>query len=507
MVRRAILAVDEGTTGTRAAWVTEDGDVGGLTYEKLTVSSPRPGVVEQSAAEILQKTIEVMRAAYASALDNGFEVEAVAITTQRSTATLWNTETGEPLAPSMVWQDTRFSRELAALGERWDDRLWRSVGRPTGVRSVYLWAAETLKRTPAAAEAHAQGKVGFGTVDSWLLWNLSTNRQIVASATNATSSGAYVLAEHRYHQEYIEELGFPLELLPELRDDADDFGTLREDVLGKELPILVAMGDQHAAIVGLGVLDQGQAMCVHGTGSFVDLNVGTSLPENTGAYEGALTLVGWRADSVSRFSIETFSATTGSFVDWLVNKLQLFDSGQHIAELAARGKPTNVVSMPALTGVRMPRVHPGVGAVIAGMSTATTREDVAYAVQEGIAQSVAWSLHADEEVAGISLNQVVVGGGLSQSDPLVQMQADLTGVSHLRFRDTDKASLRGAAFLAGVRTGVWGDLRQATDTLGEPDRFEPQLPEAERSERLQLWRDRVRAELQLADEREEMQAR
>ena len=500
-MKRAVLAIDEGTTGTRAAWVTETGEVGGLHYQRLSVASPRPGVVEQSATEILERTLTVLRAAHASAVDNGLEVTSVSIAAQRATATLWDTVTGQPLAPSMVWQDSRHSTELAGFAEVWDQRLWPSIGRPTGVRSVYLWAKHLLEdpERPGIRRAFSAGRLAFGTVDTWLLWNLSRETTPIVGATNATSSGAYLLSEHAYRYDYIEELGFPRELLPELRDDVGEFGTLRPEVLGTELPIHVAIGDQHAGIVGLGAITAGQAMCVHGTGSFVDLNVGNDPPENIGQHEGALSLVAWRADSRSTYSVETFTATTGSVVDWLVNTLRLFDSAEQISELASRGQHSRVVSVPALTGVRMPQVHTGVGALIAGLSTATTREDVAHSVLAGIAHSVTWCLEADEEVAGLKADHVTVGGGLSKSDPLIQLQADLTGIPYLRYHDTDKASLRGAAFLAGVHTGIWADLAAAKSTLGTPDVFEPRISETEREERRGDWRARVQAEIGLAD--------
>lgn len=503
-MRRAILAIDEGTTGTRAAWVSETGEVGGLHYRRLGVGSPRPGVVEQDATEILAATISVVRAAYASAVEDGIEVTAVSIAAQRATATLWDTVTGRPLAPSMVWQDSRHSAELAGLADEWDDRLWPSVGRPTGVRSVYLWAKHLLgdPNRVELREARASGRLAFGTIDTWLLWNLTGEQTPMVGTTNATSSGAYVLADHAYHHDYIDTLGFPGDLLPELRDDVGEFGFLRPEILGVELPVHVAIGDQHAGIVGLGAISAGQAMCVHGTGSFVDLNVGSTLPENAGRYEGALSLVGWRAEGRSVFSVETFAATTGSAIDWLIDTLRLFDSAQELSDLAASGRHSHVVSIPALTGVRMPRVHTGVGALLAGLSTATTREDIALSVLEGIAQSVTWCLHADEEVAAMRADHVTVGGGLSKSDPLIQLQADLSGLPHLRYGDTDKASLRGAAFLAGVHSGLWSDLAEATSTLGAPDVFEPRLSPAERDERTGDWRARVDAEIALADARE-----
>lgn len=281
-----ILAIDEGTSGTRAATVSADGHVSCLEYQTLHVETPRPGVVEQDANEILEKTISVCRATIAQAQRAGQQIAALALATQRATAVLWDTRTGAALVPAMVWQDTRFVDELDQLAPDWDARLLDRVGRPVGVRSLYLWAARHLRDTPQVGQAWREKRLAFGTVDSWLLWHFSQRREVVTTPTNATSSGAYVLADHRYYLEWVQELDFPFELLPALRQDADDFGRTRPEVLGIEVPILASAGDQHAGAIGLGCLDRGQAMCVHGTGSFVDLIIGPEPPVNSGLSEG-----------------------------------------------------------------------------------------------------------------------------------------------------------------------------------------------------------------------------
>ena len=494
-IRNGILAIDEGTTGTRAAWVAGDGTVGGLHYERLTVSAPRPRVVEQDAAEILRKTIEAVQHAVADARREGVAIVGMAIATQRATTVLWDTATGEPLTPAIVWQDTRHADELAVIAPEWDARLTPRVGRPVGVRSPYLTAVKLIETDARVREAHRRGTLGFGTVDTWLLWNLVQGRPLLTTATNATSCGAYVLAEHRYETDYLDALGFPRELLPELRDDQDDFGITDPAIVGIEVPVWAVLGDQHAGLVGLGTLEPGDAMCVHGTGSFVDLNLGSSTPANPGRYEGTLALVAWRAQQRSRFTVETFTAATGSAIDWLCGTLGWFDDARAISAAAADASARRQVRfLPAMTGVRMPVVEPGVRSMLTGFDFSTTKADVAAAVLEGIAHSMAWSLAADAEVAGVDVSSVLVGGGLSQSDPLLQMQADLTQVPQRRLRSTDVASLRGAAFLAGAGT-VWADLETATASLVQEAVFEPAIDRAERDERIGVWRGRVEEEV------------
>lgn len=491
-----ILAIDEGTSGTRAALVGADGHVSCLEYTTLTVDSPRPGVVEQDANVLLDKTLAVCRATLANADREGRRVVALAIATQRATAVLWDTATGRALVPAMVWQDTRYAAELERLAAAWDAKLRPSVGRPAGVRSPYLWAARHLRETPAVADAWRARRLAFGTIDSWLLWHLSSERAVVTTPTNATSCSAYVLAEHRYRLDWLDALGFPAELLPTLRQDADDFGRTRADVLGIDVPILACAGDQLAGAVGLGCLDAGQSMCLHGTGSFVDLIVGPTLPAAMGQSDSTLTMTARRHGGQSHFSVETFVATTGSALNWICDKLHWFDDARQISALAAGVSSSGGVTfIPALTGLRVPRMEPAARAALNGISMATTQAEIAYAILDGIAHSVSSCIEANRDMAGVAVSSLLVGGGLSGSDVLLQMQADLTGLPILRMKETDRASLRGIAFLAGSSGLLWDDLRQARATTAADAVFEPAIGADQREARRALWHARIASEL------------
>lgn len=491
-----ILSIDEGTSGTRAAVVGHDGHVSCLEYAPLQVDTPRPGVVEQDANAILDKTLAVCRTTIARAHAEHKRIAALAIATQRCSAVLWDTQTGRALVPAMVWQDTRYVDELNRLAPQWDTLLVKQMGRPVGVRSPYLWATHHLRETPAVARAFDERRLAFGTIDSWLLWHLSDQRACVTTPTNVTSGSAYVLAEHRYHLDWIEALGFPRELLPELREDADGFGRTRADLLGIDVPILACAGDQHAGAIGLGCLDREQAMCVHGTGSFVDVITGPVQPANAGLHDGTLTMTARRAQGVSHFAVETFVATTGSALNWVCDKLQWFDNAAQISQLAATaGNSRDVTFIPALTGLRVPAMEPAARASLTGISMATTRAEVARAILEGIAHSVASCIQSNEEVSGVRVSELVVGGGLSGSSALLQIQADLTGMPVRRMKETDRASLRGIAFLAGSSGLLWDSLQQARATLENDAVFEPQIDGGERQARRALWHARVASEL------------
>lgn len=493
---QVILAIDEGTSGTRAATVSADGHVSCLNYQTLHVETPRPGVVEQDANDILAQTLAVCRQTIACAQQQGQQIVALALATQRATAVLWDTQTGRALVPAMVWQDTRYADELAQQAADWDARLRDRVGRPVGVRSLYLWAVRHLRDTPSVAQAWADKRLAFGTVDTWLLWHLSQRRECVTTPTNATSAGAYVLADHCYYLEWVQELGFPHELLPTLRQDADDFGRTRADVLGIDVPILASAGDQHAGAIGLGCLDRGQAMCVHGTGSFVDLIVGTEPPSHPGMADGSLTMTARRQHGVTHFAVETFVATTGSALDWVCEKLKWFKDAHEISALAQTVTSSQGVTfVPALTGLRVPRMETGARASLTGVSMATTQAEVAYAILEGIAHSVASCIEADVAASGVPVHELVVGGGLSRSDPLLQIQADLIGIPIRRMQEADRASLRGIAFLAGSSGLLWPSLQAARKTIAADAVFQPQADAAERERRRALWHARVGSEL------------
>jgi len=491
-----ILCIDEGTSGTRAAVVGRDGHVSSLEYATLAVDTPRPGVVEQDANIILEKTIAVCRASIARAQSAQQRIVALAIATQRCSAVLWDTHTGRALVPVMVWQDSRYVDELDKLAPAWDKLLQQQVGRPVGVRSPYLWAFHHLHETGAVAHAFEQRRLAFGTIDSWLLWHLSTDRACVTTPTNVTSASAYVMAQHCYQLDWIDTLGFPRELLPELREDADDFGRTRTDLLGIDVPILACAGDQHAGAIGLGCLDREQAMCVHGTGSFVDVITGPVMPGHAGQHDGTLTMTARRANGVSHFAVETYVATTGSALNWVCEKLQWFDNAEQISAMAATaGSSRDVTFIPALTGLRVPAMEPAARASLTGISMATTRGEVAHAILEGIAHSVASCIRSNEQVSTVVVSELMVGGGLSSSSALLQIQADLTGVPVRRMKETERASLRGIAFLAGSSGLLWDSLQEARATLITDAVFEPLIPAEERDARRSRWHARVASEL------------
>jgi glycerol kinase len=499
----AILAIDAGTTGTRAAYVTADGAVHGTQYRKLSLHAGPHGVVEQDAGSILAHTVAAAAATIAAARRAGVRIEAAALSTQRATAVLWDARTGEPFGPAISWQDTRYAHRLALYAGDWDDRLHTEVGRDVGTRSPFLWAADRLVSEPAVARCHSAGALRFGTVETWLLHNLLVGRPHMASASMAAATGGYLLREHAYASAWIEALGCPDDILPELFDDASTFGMTDPAVLGISVPVLAALGDQLAGGVGLGAVRRGQVLCVHGTGSFVDVLLGTDLGERVAA-PGVTTVVTTRREGASSFAMESFTPNTGSALEWLCSGIGLFTSPSEVTALAreSAGSATPLF-LPALTGLRVPQAPDARGS-FTGLSLGTTRADLARGVFEGLAHCVASATETAAAAATTQTTEIVVGGGLSASDPFLQAQADAAGIPVLRPHGSQAASLRGAAFVAGASGLLWPDLETAVATLGPADTFLPSLSPEDRAHRRREWAGVVEAELALAQSRQQM---
>lgn len=490
--RRGVLAIDEGTTGTRAGVVLDSGAAHEVFYRPIRVSHPDDLSVEQDPTEIWTATLEVARRAVGRAREDGIEITAVALSTQRATAMLWDRVTGRPLLPAVVWQDRRYAKELTSYEAAWDAVLLARQGRPVGARAPFLWAARQIAAHPEVAAAHREGRLLYGTVDTWLIWHLTAGAVHATTPTNAASSGGYLLSGHAWDTEWIGHLGFPPDLLPELRSDDAGFGTTDPGTLGISVPLTASMGDQHAALVALGGLAPGQGMIMYGTGAFVDAVTGTGAALPRPDISGVLAQPAWRQGDTTHFGLEAYTSTAGSALRWLCDDLGLFASPKELGEEAGRvpsrpGRTPRFV--PALAGVRTPVWHPEATAALTGLTLATTRADLARAVLDGIAHSVCDLVDGVAATMGAPFTRIRVGGGVSGSDPLIQTQADLTGLPLERVADSATASLRGTAYLAGVAEGLWPCLAEVVEAQPRGRTFEPAIPDEERESARAAWRD------------------
>ena len=490
-IRRGILGIDEGTTGTRAAVVLDDGSVGRSFYEPIALIAPDSHRVEQDPAEIWRKTRDVGRRAVAWAADNNIELAGLTIANQRGTSLLWDQSTGEPLANAVVWQDRRYAADVAELASEWDERLLRDTGRRVGPRSLLLWLVRSIRELPAAAAALQRGALRFGTIDSWLMYQLTSGATHTVSATNAQAIGGLDLRTLQWHGGWFAALDVPDGVVPSVTEDAGDLGVTHPDVLGMSLPIVAAVGDQHAAWAALGAEEPGDVTVVHGTGSFVSI-LTDDMPAPQQNIDNALYGIAWRALGEDPYAVEAYASTTGAAIDWLCGTLNLFDDPAEIGALAAPvGHANRPWFDPSFAGVRTPRADPDATGALGGLSLAGDRAAIARAIVDGIAHSVGDLIDALEVVSGLRTAVVRCGGGLARSQVLAQAQANLSGVAVERAHDFETASLRGAAYLGGVHLGLWPSRRAILTQLPAAERFTPTIGQAERNDLRDYWRDVV----------------
>jgi glycerol kinase len=508
MTAKVMLAIDEGTSGTRAALVDVDGTVFAQQYRPLRPPRAAGRVVELDADEIWSETLDSVRAVLAIARSDGLEVAGIAISNQRATSVLWDGRTGRALVPAMGWQDTRFTERLAAEREEWEPRLLVQTGRPIGSRSSLLWATDHLASSPAVVSAHNARQLRFGTIETWLIWKLTGGASYVTTATNLGATGAYHLRSGGWAREWTEHLGVPDDILPAVASDGSHLGETDRAVLGERLPILAAMGDQLAGMIGLGVIDAGEAACIHGTGSFVDVLVGPVPPATRADDESALTVLARDDDGRRSFSVESYTPATGSALNWLCGTAGLFASGEEISARAAEAADAGGVTfVPALTGMHNPVESPASAGSLTGLRLGVSRDQLARAVLDGIANATADSAEAAGSAAGLPISHIRAGGGISASDVLLQLQADLIGVPVLRVAGAQVASLRGAAFLGGSRGALWEGLEDAVATVRPAAEFLPLIPDADRQARRSRWGFAVKQEVERANSLEQRSRR
>ncbi len=464
----SVLAIDCGTTGVTALVVGEDGSVESRGYQEFPQHFPEPGWVEHEPEEIWVAVISSCR----QALER-HTVTAVGITNQRETAVLWDRTTLQPPRRAIVWQDRRTSHlcdHLRAKGH--EPRVAELTGLrldPYFTATKLAWLGRHERRT---WEGVTSGRTAVGTVDSYVVARLTAGAEHVTDASNASRTLLYDLRTGDWSDELCELFGVPRSALPRI---VPSYGEIaRTDpvaFLGLDLPIAGIAGDQQAALFGQGCYDQGRSKCTYGTGSFVLVNTG-STPVLS---ERLLTTVAWMApDGTLTYALEGAVFVTGAAVQWLRDGLQIIGSAQEIESLARQVPDSGgVVFVPALTGLGAPHWDPDARGTVLGLTRGTTRAHLARATLEAIAFEVRDVVDAMTSEAGVTLPCLQVDGGASGNDLLCQLQADQLGVPVQRPQVLETTAL-GAAFLAGLGTGVWSSPQELADTWRLDRRFEPE---------------------------------
>ena len=496
-----ILALDQGTTSTRAMIFDHAGTVVAADQREHEQIFPRAGWVEHDPMEIWENTRLVIGGALAGANLNSSHIAAVGITNQRETTVIWDRHTGEPIANAIVWQDTRTTRLCEELGgsagpRRYADR----TGLPLATYFAGPKARWLLDNVPGASERAELGDLLFGTMDTWLLWNLTGGVDAGVHATDVTNASRTLLMDLRtleWDPEIAAEIGVPLASLPQILPSSQVYGTCRPGII-EGVPVAGILGDQQAATFGQAALTPGSAKNTYGTGNFMLLNTGTEIVHST---NGLLTTVCYQlGDDPAVYALEGSIAVTGSLVQWLRDNLGLIDSASEIEELAASVADNGgAYFVPAFSGLFAPHWRPDARGALVGLTRFVNKGHIARAALESTAFQTREVLAAMNADCGVPLRELKVDGGMTVNETLMQFQADLLGVDVIRPIVNETTAL-GAAYAAGLAVGYWKSTDDIVANWGEDRRWSPQMDPAERDRLCRSWDKAVTRTLNWVDD-------
>ena len=488
-----ILAIDQGTTSTRAIVFDAGGRIVAAGQKEHTQILPRAGWVEHDPREIWDNTREVIGQALSRADITRHDVAAVGITNQRETAVVWDRRTGRPITGAIVWQDTRTQPivdRLAADGG--GDRFAAKVGLPLSTYfsgTKILWILENV---PGARESAEAGDLLFGTTDTWVLWNLTGGTRggiHVTDVTNASRTLFMDLETLQWDDDILDVFGVPRSMLPEIRSSSEIYGEAERRSLLHGVPIAGILGDQQAATFGQAAFGRGEAKSTYGTGNFLLVNTGEEIVRSQ---NGLLTTLGYQlGDARPTYALEGSIAVTGSLVQWLRDNLGIIRSAPEIEQLAASVEDSGgVYFVPAFSGLFAPYWRSDARGAVVGLTRYANKAHLARAALEATAFQTREVLDAVNADAGVPLTELKVDGGMTANGLLMQFQADILGVPVVRPVVAETTAL-GAAYAAGLATGFWQHQDELRANWQEDRRWDPQLDEDERERRLAQWRKAV----------------
>jgi glycerol kinase len=478
-----ILALDQGTTSSRAIVFDRAGSIAAVAQKEFPQIFPKPGWVEHDPRDIWSTQAGVAAEVLQKAGIRAGDVAAVGITNQRETTVVWNRATGQPICNAIVWQDRRTASICDRLKAK---KLDRVIRRKTGlVIDAYFSATKVqwiLANVPNARASAARGELAFGTVDSWLVWNLTAGKVHVTDATNASRTMLYDIAKGDWDDELLKIFRVPRSMLPEVRSSSEVYG--HTSLLGGSIPIAGIAGDQQAALFGQGCTKPGMVKNTYGTGCFMLMNTGT---KPIASKNNLLTTVAWRIGSRTEYALEGSIFIAGAVVQWLRDGLQIIRAASEVEALAASVEDTGgVYLVPAFAGLGAPHWDQYARGTLVGLTRGTTKAHLARAALESIALQVMDVLRAMEADARIRLKELRVDGGASANDLLMQLQADLLGVPVVRPKVSETTAL-GAAYLAGLAVGYWKSQADIARQWQADKRFTPAMKAAERKRVASGW--------------------
>jgi glycerol kinase len=488
-----VLAIDQGTTSTRAILFDHGGQPVATGQREHAQHFPRAGWVEHDAAEIRDNTMAVIAEALDAGGASAADVAAIGITNQRETAVIWDRATGEPIAPAIVWQDTRTQKQIDDLAaDGGPARFQQVTGLPLATyfsATKIAWILDNVDGARARAEA---GELAFGTTDCWVLWNLTGGADGGVHATDVTNASRTLLMDLRtldWDDALLEAFGVPRALLPEIRSSSEVYGEAAAGTPLAGVPVAGILGDQQAATFGQVAFGPGESKNTYGTGNFLIFNTGTEI---TTSQNGLITTVAYRlGDADPVYALEGSIAVTGSLIQWLRDNLGIIEKAADVEQLALSVDDNGgVYFVPAFSGLFAPYWRPDARGVIVGLTRFANKGHIARAALESVAFQTREVLDAVNADAGLDLEELRVDGGMAANDALMQFQADILGVPVVRPAVIETTAL-GAAYAAGLAVGFWRDLDELRANWREDTRWEPQFTAEDREERLAMWKKAV----------------
>ncbi|MCQ9615966.1 glycerol kinase GlpK [Paenalcaligenes niemegkensis] len=488
-----ILSLDQGTSSSRSIVFDREGAIVAQAQQEFTQHFPQSGWVEHDALEIWRTQLDTARKAMKSANIQAREISAIGITNQRETTVIWDRKTGQPIHPAIVWQDRRTEALCARLRAEQHNEL---IFERTGLRIDSYFAATKIRwildHVPMAQERAERGELAFGTIDSWLMWNLSSGQHHCTDVSNASRTMLFNIRSNQWDDELLAMLNIPHALLPRVQPSSSYFFHTSAEHLDKAIPVHGVAGDQQAALFGQACFTAGMVKNTYGTGCFMLMHLGEKF---TLSQNGLLTTSAAQSSATPEFALEGSVFIGGAVVQWLRDGLKAISASHEVEALAATVPDAGgVVLVPAFTGLGAPYWDPEARGSITGLSRGTTMAHIAYAALESIAfQSTALlrAMMLDASASQHPLIELRVDGGASENDTLMQLQADLLGIDVVRPGITETTAL-GAAYLAGLSCGLFKNKNELEAQWKTQRRFVPSISEDERNGRLRLWEHAVR---------------
>ena len=518
-MNKYIMAVDDGTTGIRAIIFDKNADIVAQSYEKVSQYFPHPGWCEQDGNEVWEKCLLVMKKVLQSSKINPDQISAIGVSSQRSSNLLCDKTSGKPVYNVITWQDTRTADICSQKDNAFKMKSIRAVGKFTkaissvakGIRKTTsgarLITTATLSFPTASSLAHTRwmldnvgkakeimkkGNLLTGTIDTWLIWNLTGGKVHATDYSNASSTGMFDSFKLQWSNFFLDLFDVSSEILPEVFETNGDYGFTGKELLGSEVPIRCSVADQQSALFAEGCIHPGDVKLTNGTGSFIDMNVGY---KPAPSLHKLIPLVAWRINNRTSYMLEGMVNTTGSAVQWLKENLSIIDDEDDTEKMANKVEDTGgAYFVPAFTGLSSPYWDPHASGIVIGLNRRTTKDHIVRAALEGIVYRCKDVLQAIEKSSGIHISSIKADGGASKNNFLLQFMADMLDVSVERPVMLDGTAL-GAAYFAGLGSGYWETVDDLLKTRKLDKTFTPMMKEEKRKQLYSGWKEAVNRSL------------